>query len=58
MAYSFDDNLKNDWIEIGGWYEDPTSASGWSTTNTTEAVSAYAHLKAPMKIWQNLLLFT
>ena len=46
-AYSFDDNLKNDWIEIGGWYGDPTSASGWSTTNTTEAVSAYAHLKSP-----------
>ena len=46
-AYTFDDNLKNDWIDIGGWYEDPTSGSGWSTTNTTEAVSAYAHLKNP-----------
>lgn len=46
-AYTFDNNLKNDWIEIGGWYEDPTSGSGWSTTNTTEAVSAYAHLKNP-----------
>tara|TARA_X000000950_G_scaffold280460_1_gene375125 strand:- start:49 stop:3717 length:3669 start_codon:yes stop_codon:yes gene_type:complete len=46
-AYTFDNDLKNDWIEIGGWYEDPTSASGWSTTNTTESVSAYAHLKSP-----------
>ena len=46
-AYTFDDNLKNDWIEIGGWYEDPTSDSGWSTTNTTETVSAYAHMINP-----------
>ena len=45
--YSFDDNLKEDWAEIGGWFEDPTSASGWSTYNTTESVSAYAHLKNP-----------
>ena len=45
--YTFDDSLKNDWIEIGGWFEDATSASGWSTSNTTEAVSAYAHLKNP-----------
>ena len=45
--YTFDDDLKNDWAEVGGWYEDPTSASGWSTTNTTESVSAYAHLKNP-----------
>lgn len=46
-AYTFDGNLKNDWIEIGGWYEDSASDSGWSTTNTTESVSAYAHLKNP-----------
>ena len=45
--YTFNKSLKNDWIEIGGWYEDPTSMSGWSTTNSTEAVSAYAHLKDP-----------
>ena len=45
--YTFDDDLKNDWAEVGGWVKDPTSASGWSTTNTTEAVSAYAHLKNP-----------
>ena len=46
-AYTFDDSLKNDWADLGGWFEDPTSASGWSTYNTTEAVSAYAHLKNP-----------
>lgn len=45
--YTFDDNLKRDWTELGGWFEDPTSPSGWSTANTTEAVSAYAHLKDP-----------
>ena len=45
--YTFDDNLKDDWAEIGGWFKDPTSASGWSTYNTTESVSAYAHLKNP-----------
>ena len=46
-AYTFDESVKNDWIEIGGWFEDPTADSGWSTYNTTEFVSAYAHLKDP-----------
>ncbi|MDB0043200.1 thrombospondin type 3 repeat-containing protein [Flavobacteriaceae bacterium] len=45
--YTFDDSLKDDWIEIGGWFEEPGTASGWSTSNTTESVSAYAHLKNP-----------
>jgi hypothetical protein len=46
-AYTFDQELKDDWAELGGWFIDPTSASGWSTYNTTEVVSAYAHLKDP-----------
>ena len=46
-AYTFDEKTKLDWIEIGGWFEDPTSGSGWSTYNTTESVSAYAHSKNP-----------
>ncbi|MDG1040884.1 MAG: T9SS type A sorting domain-containing protein [Polaribacter sp.] len=46
-AYTFDQQLKDDWADLGGWFKDPTAASGWSTTNTTEAVSAYAHLKNP-----------
>jgi len=46
-SYTFDQNLKDDWAELGGWFLDPTSASGWSTYNTTEVVSAYAHLKDP-----------
>ena len=46
-AYSFDQTTKDDWTEIGGWFEDSTSPSGWSTYNSTEFVSAYAHLKNP-----------
>lgn len=46
-AYTFDENLKKDWIEVGGWFEDPTSGSGWSTYNTTEFVSAYGHDNNP-----------
>ena len=38
---------RDDWIEIGGWFEDPTSGTGWSTYNTNESVSAYAHAKNP-----------
>ncbi len=43
----FDKTTQEDWATIGGWSKDPTSASGWTTTNTTEFVSAYAHLKNP-----------
>ena len=42
-----DQNTKDDWATIGGWYEDPLSSTGWSTSKTTEFVSAYAHLKNP-----------
>ena len=45
--YSFDQELKDDWAEIGGWFEDPSVASGWSTYQTTAFVSPYAHLKNP-----------
>ena len=43
----FDDQLKQDWIELGGWYENPDDEDGWSTTKQTEFVSAYAHKKNP-----------
>ncbi len=43
----FAQELKNDWIEVGGWYQDENSASGWSTTKQTEFVSAYAHAVNP-----------
>lgn len=46
-AHQFDEQLKRDWIELGGWYHDPESSSGWSTTKQTEFVSAYAHSENP-----------
>ena len=45
--YLFDDQLKQDWIKIGGWYQNPDDTDGWSTTQQTEFVSAYAHSKNP-----------
>lgn len=46
-AYTFDSQLKEDWTELGGWFQDPTSVSGWSTYNTTEFVTEYAHAINP-----------
>ena len=46
-AHLFDEQLKADWIELGGWYEDVRSSSGWFTTKQTEFVSAYAHAINP-----------
>jgi hypothetical protein len=46
-AYSFDQNIKDEWIEIGGWFEDPTAGSGWSTNQTTGFVSPYSHAINP-----------
>ena len=43
----FDEQLKQDWIELGGWYENPDDKDSWSTTKQTEFVSAYAHGKNP-----------
>ena len=43
----FDTQLKKDWIEVGGWYENPDDKDGWSTTKQVEFVSAYAHGKNP-----------
>ena len=42
-AYLFDEQLKQDWIELGGWFENPADPDGWSTTKQVEFVSAYAH---------------
>jgi hypothetical protein len=46
-AYTFSEEIKNDWITLGGWYTDPNAADGWSTTKDTEFVSAYAHAHNP-----------
>ena len=46
-AHVFDQQTRDDWARLGGWYEDPTQPSDWSTTKTTEFVSGYAHSKNP-----------
>ena len=46
-AHLFDDRLRQDWIELGGWYRNERARSGWSTTKQTEFVSAYAHDENP-----------
>lgn len=46
-ANLFSEQTKNEWIQAGGWYENPDDPDGWSTTKTTEFVSAYAHGKNP-----------
>ncbi len=46
-AHLFDEQLKADWIELGGWYKDVRSSSGWFTTKQTEFVSAYSHAINP-----------
>lgn len=46
-AYSFSEEIRNDWAEVGGWYPDPNAAEGWSTTKNTEFVTQYAHSKNP-----------
>ncbi len=43
-ANQFDEQLKDDWIELGGWSEDNGI---WTTTKQTEFVSAYAHSENP-----------
>ena len=43
----FDEQLKQDWIAVGGWYENLDDKDGWSTTKQVEFVSAYAHGKNP-----------
>ena len=47
-AYLFPEQLKQDWIQLGGWYKTPDSDSGWSTTKPRkEFVTDYAHDKNP-----------
>ena len=45
--YLFDEQLKADWIELGGWFENRDDKDGWSTTKQVEFVSAYAHRRNP-----------
>ena len=43
----FDEQLKQDWIQLGGWFKNPDDKDGWSTTKQVEFVSAYAHGNNP-----------
>ena len=42
-AFVFSESIKNDWITLGGWYQDSNLSDAWMTTQDTEFVSAYAH---------------
>ncbi len=42
--YLFDDQLKHDWIELGGWFK---KGEKWFTKQQVEFVSAYAHGENP-----------
>ncbi len=41
------EQTRDDWAEVGGWYLNPNDSDGWSTSKQTEFVSAYAHAKNP-----------
>ena len=43
----FSEQLREDWINLGNWFKNSDTASGWSTYDTTAFVSAYAHAKNP-----------
>ena len=45
--YVFSEELKAQWIEIGGWYQTTTDSDAWSTSKETEFVTAYAHAHNP-----------
>ena len=47
-AFVFNNQLKADWVKLGGWYQDSTSESGWSTTKERSAfVTDYAYTENP-----------
>lgn len=47
-THLFPTQLKQDWTELGGWYENKDSETGWSTKkNRKEFVSDYAYEKNP-----------
>ena len=41
------DKLRQEWIDIAGWYENANDPDGWSNKYTTSFVSPYAHKKNP-----------
>ena len=53
----FSNEIKNQWIQVGGWYKDTQDPSGWSTTSTTHFVTPYAHLLNPNEDMAESLTF-
>ena len=43
----FEEDLRDAWTELGGWYPNPNASSGWSTAEQTTFVSPYAHAINP-----------
>ena len=43
----FSEELRQAWIELAGWYENPEDKDGWSNHNTASFVSPYAHERNP-----------
>ena len=47
-THLFPEQLKNDWQELGGWYEDKKKEEGWSTNRARDTfISDYAMEKNP-----------
>ncbi len=47
-TYVFKREVRADWVKLGGWYQDSTSESGWSTTKErSEFVTDYAFEENP-----------
>ena len=48
--FYFSKEIKEDWTNLSGWYEDLPSASGWkNTSKRSEFVSDYAYEKNPVE---------
>ena len=53
--YTFDKKTKDDWAEIGGWFEDPTSGQVGPTI-IPPSLSRRMHMRrTQMKTWQSPL---
>lgn len=57
-THLFPEQLKNDWQELGGWYEDKEKKEGWSTTRDRDTfISDYAMEKNPNEDMAESLAF-
>ena len=51
-ANLFDDQLREDWIELGGWYENPDDTDGWSTTSNWSSCPPTPIRSTQTRIWR------